>query len=263
VAVRYFGITEQGNFTDHSHPQPLAGQNVLSIVAPKLAEADQGLLRSAKKKMLEVRAKRVRPHLDDKILASWNGLMLGAFARASAVLGDEKYRTAAEKNVKFVRSKLWQDNESTLFHRWRDGERDKVELLEGYAFMLGGVVELYEATLEPRHLDFAINLAGAMPSRNSLTRKTADSGKPRGEGSYPAREGRLRWRGAVGKFRRDDGVAEIRVDDRSQEIYRSCGENLDPVRGSHAADAPGIAVYDGGAGFFNAGTATRGRGRRC
>jgi hypothetical protein len=50
----------------------------------------------------------------------------------------------------------------TLFHRWRDGERDQVQLLEGYAFLLDGVIQLYEATLEPEHLDFAIELAGAM-----------------------------------------------------------------------------------------------------
>ncbi|HEY2084070.1 MAG TPA: thioredoxin domain-containing protein [Verrucomicrobiae bacterium] len=161
VTVRYFGITEQGNFVDHSHPEPLAGQNVLSVVAPELPEADKSLLESAKQKMLKARATRVRPHLDDKILASWNGLALGAFARAYAVLGDEKYRTAAEKNVKFIQEKLWQ-LPGTLFHRWRDGERDNVELLDGYAFLLSGVMELYEATLEPRHLDFAVALADAM-----------------------------------------------------------------------------------------------------
>jgi hypothetical protein len=173
VAVRYFGITQEGNFVDHSHPQPLAGQNVLSVVAPDVAKADKAVLALAKKKMLEARAKRVRPHLDDKILASWNGLMLGAFARAGAVLGEERYRAAAEKNVKFIREKLWVGGDSggargatrptgTLFHRWREGERDKVELLEGYAFFLSGVIEVYEATLEPGHLDFAVELAEAM-----------------------------------------------------------------------------------------------------
>jgi uncharacterized protein YyaL (SSP411 family) len=202
VAVKTFGITEDGNFIDHSHPSPLAGQNVLSIAAPLErrsptrriegdnpvragsetgAPADEALLASAKSKMLAARAKRIRPHLDDKILASWNGLMLGAFARASAVLGEDKYRAAAENNLAFIREKLWQPPQAgtgdplpadvahgvtrptgTLFHRWRDGERDKVQLLEGYAFLLSGVIELYEATLEPGHLDFAIELAGAM-----------------------------------------------------------------------------------------------------
>jgi len=162
VAVKYFGITKEGNFVDHSHPNPLPGLNVLSIVNPDLPAADQPLLASAKTKMFAARAQRIRPHLDDKVLASWNGLMLGAFARASVVLGDEKYCATAKKNLQFIREKLWDEKSQTLYHRWRDGERDKVQLLEGYAFLLDGVVQLYEATLEPKHLDFANELAEAM-----------------------------------------------------------------------------------------------------
>jgi uncharacterized protein YyaL (SSP411 family) len=162
VAVKKFGITAEGNFIDHSHPQPLAGQNALSIVEPKISDADKSLLASAKSKMLAAREKRIRPHLDDKILASWNGLMLGALARASTILDDEKYRAAAEKNLKFLREKLWDEKSKTLFHRWRDGERDQVQLLEGYAFLLSGVIELYEATLDAAHLDFAIELAESL-----------------------------------------------------------------------------------------------------
>jgi len=162
IASNYFGITKEGNFIDHSHPTPLAGQNVLSIVNSNVPDADQSLLATAKAKMLAARAKRIRPHLDDKILASWNGLMLGAFARASVVLGEAKYCTAAEKNLRFLREKLWDEKFKTLFHRWRDGERDRVQLLEGYAFLLDGVIQLYEATLKPAHLDFAVELAEAM-----------------------------------------------------------------------------------------------------
>jgi uncharacterized protein YyaL (SSP411 family) len=202
AAVRYFGITEPGNFTDHSHPTPLPNQNVLSVVEPLpgrdalprvpvpqsgIGPTDVELLASAKKKMFDARSRRVRPHLDDKILASWNGLMLGAMARAYAVLGDEKYRASAEKNLAFIQEKLWEaprgragsplpadgtrGNDGahgvtrptgTLYHRWRDGERDNIQLLEAYAFQLSGVIDLYEATLEPKHLDFAIALAEAM-----------------------------------------------------------------------------------------------------
>jgi uncharacterized protein YyaL (SSP411 family) len=162
VAVHYFGITEKGNFTDHSHPHPLPNLNVLSIVEPKLTDPARALLASAKAKMLAVRAKRVRPHLDDKVLASWNGLMLGAMARAYSVLGDEAYRAAAQKNLAFLQTKLWDAKSKTLYHRWRDGERDNVQLLEGYAFLLSGVIDWYEATLEPKHLDFAIALAEVM-----------------------------------------------------------------------------------------------------
>ena len=246
VAARHFGITREGNFFDHSHPSPLTGQNVLSVVnpicsspAPRDESAqtqenepahagchNETLLASAKRKMLAARNQRVRPHLDDKILASWNGLMLGAMARAYAVLGDEQYLAAAEKNLAFLQDKLWDAPQGragspstlaarqsaatarrrlpadggasvpasrpvsslappkgdgahglsrhsnakaevthptgTLFHRWRDGERDNVQLLESYAFLLSGVIDLYEATLEPKHLDFAIALAEAM-----------------------------------------------------------------------------------------------------
>ncbi|MBI3853675.1 MAG: thioredoxin domain-containing protein [Verrucomicrobia bacterium] len=165
VAIRYFGVTEKGNFVDHSDPNPLPNQNVLSVVDPKLAPGDQPLLTSAKKKMFDTRAKRIRPHLDDKVLASWNGLMLGAMARAYAVLGDESYRPAAEKNLAFIQAKLWDAKTKTLYHRWRDGERDSVQLLEAYAFLLAGVIDLYEATLDPKHLDFAIALAEAMTAK--------------------------------------------------------------------------------------------------
>jgi uncharacterized protein YyaL (SSP411 family) len=162
TAVHYFGITEQGNFIDHSHPHPLKDQNVLSIVHPELGEGQRALLASAKAKMLDSRSRRIRPHLDDKILASWNGLMLGAVARAYAVLGDAAYLRAAEKNLAFLQAKLWDSKSRTLYHRWREGERDQVQLLDAYAFLLSGVLDLYEATLQPKHLDFAISLAEAM-----------------------------------------------------------------------------------------------------
>ncbi len=172
VAGRYFGITEHGNFVDHSHPTPLPNQNVLSIVDPKITDSERALLASAKRKMLHARAKRIRPHRDDKVLASWNGLMLGAIARAAVALGDDKYRAAAEKNLAFLQAKLWTPPADkgahpvgSLSHRWRDGEKDQVQLLEGYAFLLAGVVQLYEATLDEQHLAFAIELAEAMLAR--------------------------------------------------------------------------------------------------
>ncbi len=165
VAIRHFGITEKGNFVDHSDPNPLPNQNVLSVVDSKLWESEQALLKSAKEKLFNARAKRVRPHLDDKILASWNGMMLGAIARASVVLKDPAYRAAAEKNIEFLKSKLWDAKTKTLYTRWRDGERDNVQLLDAYADLLAGVLELYQATLDPAHLEFAVALAESMLDR--------------------------------------------------------------------------------------------------
>ncbi len=165
VATRYFGLTEQGNFEDHSHPQPLPNLNVLSIVAPRLTTAEERLLAEAKSKMLTARARRVRPHLDDKILASWNGLMLGALARAGAVLAEPAWLAAAEKNLAFLQAHLWDPATGTLYHRWRDGERDSVQLLDAYASLLDGTLHLYEATLDSRHLGFATQLADALLAR--------------------------------------------------------------------------------------------------
>ena len=162
TAVRYFGVTERGNFVDHSDPDPLPGQNVLRIADPDLSPAQQEWLASAREKMFQTRLRRVRPHLDDKVLASWNGMMLGALARAYAVLGDPVYRAAAEKNLAFLRGELWMEEDKTLYHRWRQGERDSVQLLSGYANLCAGVLDLYEATLNPAHLEFAAALADAM-----------------------------------------------------------------------------------------------------
>jgi uncharacterized protein YyaL (SSP411 family) len=170
VAVRHFGLTEPGNFVDHSHPEPLPNLNVLSVAEPDLPAADQPRLARAKTKLLAARARRIRPQRDDKILASWNGLMLSAFARAYAILGDEAYRTVAERNLAFLQRALWAapptaGGVGTLHHRWRDGQRDAVELLEDYAFLGAGALDLYEATLEPAHLQFALTLAEAMIAR--------------------------------------------------------------------------------------------------
>lgn len=165
VAIRHFGITAEGNFVDHSDPDPLPGQNVLSVVDDRLDAHDQALLASAQRKMFAVRSRRVRPHLDDKVLASWNGLMLGALARAGLVLGDAAALAAARRNSAFIRARLWDAPGKTLYHRWCDGERDTVQLLDAYAYQVYGHLALYESTLEQAHLDFAVALAEAMLSR--------------------------------------------------------------------------------------------------
>jgi uncharacterized protein len=165
VATRVFGVTAAGNFVDHSDPSPLPNQNVLSLVETEVPANDRPLLEAAKRKLFEIRSKRVRPHLDDKVLASWNGLMLGALARAGIVLSEERYLAAARKNLNFLQSRLWDSRTKTLYHRWRDGERDSVQLLDAYAFLLSGVLDLYQATLEPAYLEFALTLAEAMLAR--------------------------------------------------------------------------------------------------
>lgn len=174
VAQRYFGVTEAGNFVDHSHPQPVRGLNVLSVAGPEVLE-DPGagvLLASAIRKMQEARARRVRPLRDDKVLASWNGLMLGALARAGAVLGEPRYVEAARSNLAFLRGRMWEGpgggpdggdrGRGRLIHEWRAGRALPIRFLEDAAFVLDGVMWLYEVTLDPEVLAFAVELAEGM-----------------------------------------------------------------------------------------------------
>ena len=164
VVAPYFGITVVGNFIDHSDPDPLPGQNVLRINDPTVAIGKEGLWADATRKMLQARARRIRPPLDDKVLATWNGLMLGALARAAVVLRDDRYRVAAERNCAFLQQRLWAADTQTLYHRWR-GTRDTTQLLESCAFLLNGVIDLYQATLDPAPLDFAVALAECLIDR--------------------------------------------------------------------------------------------------
>jgi uncharacterized protein len=163
----YFTITDEGNFLDHSHPAPLKKQNILARKYPEKAPLPPGdaMLSKVREKLLAVQVKRIPPHLDDKILASGNGLMLAALAKAGCVLQDPAYHAAARKNLVFVKSKLWDDATKTLYHRYRDGERDKAQLLSGYASYLHGCVALYEATVDPAVLSFSLELADAMVKR--------------------------------------------------------------------------------------------------
>ena len=163
-ACAWFGVTEKGNFVDHSHPQPIPNQNVLSTVEPEKATGKEVAARLAavRAKLLALRAGRVRPHLDDKILTSWNGLMLGAMARAGRILGDAPALTAAKRNFDFIRSTMWEPGTKILHHRWRDGERDQAVLLSTFAYYLSGSIGLYEATLDPAVLEFCVAVAEGM-----------------------------------------------------------------------------------------------------
>lgn len=165
VVVRCLGLTAEGNFVDHSHPTPLRGLNVLRVVNEPSGEGERELLERAKAKLWAVRAQRVRPQRDDKVLASWNGLMLGALARAGRVLGAEEALTAARRNAAFVRRELWDEGRRMLHHRWREGERDEVQLLEAYAFQLQGHLALHEVMLDAEALSFALRLAEVMMER--------------------------------------------------------------------------------------------------
>lgn len=165
VVLRHFGVTAEGNFVDHSHPNPLAGLNVLHAAEAEVRAEERPLLDRACARLLDARATRQRPFCDDKVLASWNGMMLGALARGYAVLGEGTYRQAAEQNLRFLQRQLWDPALQQLHHRWREGECDRVQLLADYAFVLAGTLDLYEATLDPELVSFALALANSLLKR--------------------------------------------------------------------------------------------------
>lgn len=163
VAFAYFGVSEEGNFYDHSDPEALKGQNVLSLVKGRYwlqLEKDgkrKAHLESAIGKMKKARSARVRPAVDDKVLASWNGMMIGALARAARVLGEPDYADAAQRAHTFVKAEMWDGKR--LAHRWYAGALDQSAQAESYLMMLQATRRLYELNLREEDLAWAIELA--------------------------------------------------------------------------------------------------------
>ncbi len=114
-----------------------------------------------KEKLLAARAQRARPLLDDKIITSWNGLMIGAYARAYEVLTRPEDLIAAQKAADFIRDNL-RNSEGDLYRIYREGQRKGEAYQEDYAFLIAGLLHLYRATRSGRHLQDALLLAERM-----------------------------------------------------------------------------------------------------
>ena len=128
------------------------------------ADAAERLAR-ARARLLPVRAKRPRPHRDDKVIASWNGLMIAAFARGARVLGDPRLAERASRAAEFVWENLFDPATATLTRRWRDGEAAAAGQLDDYAYLASGMIELYRATFDPRWLERAARLTESQIER--------------------------------------------------------------------------------------------------
>jgi uncharacterized protein YyaL (SSP411 family) len=144
AALAWLGVTEQGNFVDPHHPAP--GLNVLTARGPEPPAEVRSRIREA---LFAARAARVRPGLDDKRLAAWNGLAIRAFAEAGAVLGREDYVSVAVAGGEFVLSSL-RGPDGRLLRTWKGGEGKLNAYLEDHAFLLEAFLSLYEATFDPR-----------------------------------------------------------------------------------------------------------------
>ena len=105
-----------------------------------------------------IRENRIHPQKDDKILTDWNGLMIAAMARAGAVLNNEKYANSAIKAMDFI-LKYLQNEDGSLFKRYRKGNVGLTGVLDDYAFTIWGLIELYQMNYDEKYLEIAMNLS--------------------------------------------------------------------------------------------------------
>ncbi|CAM2877984.1 thioredoxin domain-containing protein [Paenibacillus sediminis] len=157
-----YDITDKGNFEGHNIP------NLIQHDIAKFSE-QQGIevrelqerIERSRQKLFQYREGRVHPGKDDKILTAWNGLMIMAMAKGSIITGKHEYLETAERAVDFIRSNLIRED-GRLLARYRDGDAAFPAYLDDYAFLVWGLMELYEASFKLEHLSLAIDLTHRM-----------------------------------------------------------------------------------------------------
>ncbi|MFC1982915.1 thioredoxin domain-containing protein [Chloroflexota bacterium] len=165
LAGRLFNITADGNFADEVAGRK-TGRNILHLTKPiedlasdlSMSVTDLVVrIEEIRKGLISFREKRIHPHKDDKILTDWNGLMIAALAKGAQVFNEPKYADAGRRAVDFILSNV-RTSERRLLHRYRDGEAALTASVDDYAFLIYGLLELYEATFEVNYLETALAL---------------------------------------------------------------------------------------------------------
>jgi len=160
-----YNVTVEGNFEDEATGER-TGKNIFHMTgSPERVAAEMGMtvdrfqdvLHTAREKLFSERLKRVRPHLDDKVLTDWNGLMIAAFAKAAQAFGTERYHEAARGAADLILREM-RTPSGGLLHRYRDGESAIEGYLDDYAFFIWGLMELYETGFDPKYLLEAVQL---------------------------------------------------------------------------------------------------------
>ncbi|MFZ5775875.1 MAG: thioredoxin domain-containing protein [Thermodesulfobacteriota bacterium] len=160
----HYGVVAGGNVKDDPQ-QEFSGKNILYVAhtleetashfRKSAAEAGHSLERS-RRLLREARQKRPRPHLDDKVIVSWNGLMISALARAYQVLGEQRYLDAALRAAGCIRERMVGPQDGSLLRRFRDHEAGLPGQLDDYAFLSQGLIDLYEASFDVAWLQLAL-----------------------------------------------------------------------------------------------------------
>lgn len=160
VFCSYYGVTPGGNFEGKNVLNTPINLHEVSLQNQIDSSQMAKILKESRRILFENRKQRPHPNKDDKILTSWNGLMIYALAESGRVLGNEKYLVAAEKGARFLKENLWK--EGVLYHRWREQEARFEGCLDDYAFLIHGLLSLFEADRGVEWLEFALNLAHAL-----------------------------------------------------------------------------------------------------
>ena len=164
----HYGVQAHGNAPEGSDPHDeFRGKNIL-IERHTIAETArhfkksegeiEKVLTQSREKLFGIRAQRPRPHLDDKIIAAWNGLMISAYARAAQVIDEPRYLEIATRSANFVRTKLYDPSRKTLYRSYREGRSNIEGFADDYAMVIQGLLDLYEASFDVECLKFAIQL---------------------------------------------------------------------------------------------------------
>ncbi len=175
VFASAYGATPQGNVRPESDPiGELRGANVLfrdkrdGEVSAELGLGEREVaetLARVRERLREVQAERPRPHLDDKIITAWNGLMISALAKGYQVLGEESYLKEALRAAEFIHGNLRDASSGELLRSYREGPGKVPGFASDYAFLVQGLLDLYEATFELRWMRWALELQEVMESR--------------------------------------------------------------------------------------------------
>jgi len=164
----HYGVQEHGNAPEGSDPHDeFRGKSILierHTIADtaghfKKSEGEiEKLLTRSGEMLFEIRGRRPRPHLDDKIISAWNGLMISAYARAAQVIDEPRYLEIATRSANFVRTKLYDPSRKILCRSYREGRSNTEGFADDYAFVIQGLLDLYEASFDVEWLKLAIEL---------------------------------------------------------------------------------------------------------
>ena len=160
IFCRTYDVSDFGNFEGKNILHPILTWEQAAKFFRKERQGIERMMAEARAKLFQERVKRVRPFRDEKILTSWNGLMLCGLAEAIKVSANQRYIEAAAKTVKFIFTRMLKDG--FLLHTYKDGQAKLHGYLDDYAFLAAGLLDLYEATLEQSAMEQALQLAEMM-----------------------------------------------------------------------------------------------------